>query len=181
MIWSISRMQNKVLGNAVLLTFWLIFSLFFTLGLLVIASSLKEIIFRFKPRFFPYLYILIGSIILHNTYKYFKALRARKAIATAIWMRSYLRSNKWPLTVSIIITALLMYTYYNAFFLKFGFIANLILFLPAFVLETLSLYAKLHSGHIKYVLLFLVTAFTILYLQLFQKGKKYLNKNLVAF
>jgi len=142
MIWSISRMQNKVLGKAILLVSWLIFLLFFTLGLLVIASSLKEIIFGFKPGFFPYLYILIGSIILHNTYKYFKTLRARKAPAAGIWMKSYIRSNKWPLTVSIIITAILLYNYYNVFFLKFGFIANLILFLPAFVLENLIFIAE---------------------------------------
>ena len=135
-------MQNKVLGKTILLVSWLIFLLFFTLGLLVIASSLKEIIFGFKPGFFPYLYILIGFIILHNIYKYFNALRARKANATVIWMKSYLKSNKWPLTVSIIITALLLYTYYNVFFLKFGFVPNLILFLPAFVLENLIFMVK---------------------------------------
>ena len=57
-------------------------------------------------------------------------------------MKSYLRSNKLPLIVSIIITALLLHTYYNVFFLKFGFITNLILFLPAFVLGNLIFIVK---------------------------------------
>lgn len=142
MIWPISRMQNRVLGKAILSVSWLIFLLFFTLGLFVIALSIKEIIFGFKPGFFPYLFILIGFIILHNIYKFFKAFRARKATAAGIWMKSYLRSNKWPLAVSTAITSVLLYIYYNIFFLKFGFVINLALFLPAFVLENLIFIVK---------------------------------------
>lgn len=141
-IWSMLRMQNRVLGKVVLLASWLILSLFFTLGLLVIALSIREMIFGFKPGFFPYLYILVGFIILQSAYKYFKAFRARNVTANAKWIRLYLKSNKFPLAASIIITAVLLYIYYNVFFLKFGFVADLILFLPAFVLENLIFMVK---------------------------------------
>lgn len=142
MTWSITRMQNKVLGRVVLLTFWFIFLVFFTLGLFVIVVSVKEIIFGFKPEFFPYLYILIAVIIFHNAYKFLKILYARNAIDIAKWVKNYLKSNKLSLIFSISITAVLLYIYYNVFFLEFGFVANIILFLPAFVLENLIFIVK---------------------------------------
>ena len=81
-------------------------------------------------------------MILHNTYKFLKSFYFRDAVHAAKSMKNYFKSNKWTLTVSVIITAILLYAYYNVFFLKFGFIANLILFLPAFVLENLIFIAE---------------------------------------
>jgi hypothetical protein len=141
-IWLKSSMKNKALNIAVLLTFWFIISLFFTLGFFAIVLSVKELIFGFKPGLFPFLYILIGTFILHNTYEKLKKLNLKYEMRRDRWLKTYFRSHKWPLTVSIIITAILLYTYYNVFFLKFGFIANLALFFPAFVLENLIFIVK---------------------------------------
>lgn len=142
MTWSTTRMQNRILGKVVLLASWFILSLFFTLGLLVIALSIREIIFGFKPGFFPYLYILIALILFHDAYKFLRTIYARNAIDIAKWVKAYFKSNKLLLIASIGITAVLLYIYYNTFFLEFEFVTNIILFLPAFILENLIFIVK---------------------------------------
>jgi hypothetical protein len=135
-------MKNKVLGMALLLAFWSIISLFFTLGFFTIVFYVKELIFGFKPGLLPFLYILIGAIIVHNTYNFLKIFNLKDTVHKDKWIKSYLNSNLWQLVISAIITAVLLYIYYNVFFLKFGFTANLALFFPAFVLENLIFIVK---------------------------------------
>jgi len=138
--------NKKLICNLFLIIFTLIAILFFLLGLMLVLVSFRNLILaKFSFSLIQFLYLIIGVYIVYNSIKKYINFYKNTAKHPYSVLNKFYQNNKIEVIITAIISAILLFIYYNGLYLNYNFILKMVLFFPIFVFQNLIFVAKIFS------------------------------------
>ena len=113
--------------------------------MLILVSLRNLILARFNLNLVQVLYLIIGIYIIYNSIKNYIQFYKNTIKNPYKKLNEFYKSNRIEIILTTIISAILLFIYFNGLYLNYNFIIKMILFFPIFVFQNLIFVAKIFS------------------------------------